>query len=696
MSAPSDILETIVARRRLDVAEARARVPESALRERATAAYPGPPLDLYKVLRRAPGLAVAAEFKRASPSKGDMVSPDSPVAPQARAYTLGGASVLSILTEPTWFKGSLEDLECARVESERAARELGLPAGRPALLRKEFVIDAYQLLEARAYGADTVLLIVSCLPTVALLRPLIDASRALGMEPLVEVNSVEELDVALEAGSRCVGINNRNLRTFTVDLGTTVRVVAAAAAAGRTGGAQEPIAILSLSGLRSPADVASLIDDCVAGAGGIPASSPSSSSPSVSPVAVLPPGLTVMRGFLIGEALMRSADPQDMVRSLVDAGKAAYEKFAGAGAEAAGRPAVENGASASSSSSSSSSASSSASSAALTYAGRVAASVSAKVCGIKHPHAAVHAARSGADLVGVIMVRGSPRGVDVEGARAITSAVRAFREQDPSGPLARLREVEATQGLPASAVDGPRLARAAGLLRLAIQRARPLTVGVFMDAPPAEVAAAAAGAGFDLVQLHGDEDPAAFAAFPFPLVKVVHVPVGGGSGGGGGGGDGGFDAAAVAARIASWSRVASALLIDSKASGGGASGGTGASFDHTAVFAALDGALRACSGVGGEGGEGEGEGQGEGIPLLLAGGLTPTSVGSVLATLRADDEGVERRTTGAAAVEGGSGPSSSSSTPPPLLRVWGVDVSSGVEHNPEHVIGGNPSLSARA
>ena len=264
MSSPG-ILETIVARRREDVAEAKAALPAGELARRAGAAPP--PIDFVARLAEAPP-AVIAEIKRASPSKGD-IAPEMDAAEQALRYARGGAAGISVLTEPSWFKGTLDDLRAAR----EAVAELG--AARPGLLRKDFLIDEYQLLEARAHGADAVLLIVACLGDEALGR-LLARSRELGMEALVEVNDAAEMARAGAAGARLIGINNRDLRSFDVDLGTTDRLA---------GGAPDGALLAALSGIGARADVARFE---AAGA----------------------------KAVLVGEALMRAPDPAAMIAEL--------------------------------------------------------------------------------------------------------------------------------------------------------------------------------------------------------------------------------------------------------------------------------------------------------------------------------------------------------------------------------------------
>jgi anthranilate synthase/indole-3-glycerol phosphate synthase/phosphoribosylanthranilate isomerase len=230
------LLDTIVARRKLDVAEAKLAKPAQAL-QAALAGAPAP-IDFAERLRRDRPMAVIAEVKRASPSKGD-IAPGMDAVAQAMKYATGGAAGISVLTEPTWFKGTLADLAGVRGAVE------ALGGARPAVLRKDFIIDEYQVLEARVAGADSVLLIVASLDDSTLAQ-LLDFSRELGMEPLVEVNNAEEMRRALDSGATVIGINNRDLRDFNVDLGTTDRL------AGMVNGG---VLLAALSGIGTRADV---------------------------------------------------------------------------------------------------------------------------------------------------------------------------------------------------------------------------------------------------------------------------------------------------------------------------------------------------------------------------------------------------------------------------------------------------------
>lgn len=196
---------------------------------------------------------ILSEFKRASPSKGNINISAHP-GKQALTYASNGCSTISVLTEPKWFKGSLDDLTLIRKVIDAVPSK----TTRPAVLRKEFVFNKYQILEARLAGADTVLLIVKMLRDNQLLHELYEYSLSLGMVPLVEVNDAAELKTAVGLtykGSTeeplIIGVNNRNLTTFDVDLNTTSSLVEQAKNSGRKG----DVLVLALSGITSVDDV---------------------------------------------------------------------------------------------------------------------------------------------------------------------------------------------------------------------------------------------------------------------------------------------------------------------------------------------------------------------------------------------------------------------------------------------------------
>jgi len=202
MALPT-ILERIANEQRADVAAARATEPDEALFERALAT-PSPG-GRFSAALSIDETAVIAEIKRASPSRGRIAGIPEPLE-LADAYATGGAAAVSVLTEPRHFLGSANDLRAVAAD------------GRLPVLRKDFVVDERQIAEARLWGASAVLLIVAIHDSVATLGPLIAAATRFGLDALVEVHDADELDVALAAGARIVGVNHRDLHTFTIDL----------------------------------------------------------------------------------------------------------------------------------------------------------------------------------------------------------------------------------------------------------------------------------------------------------------------------------------------------------------------------------------------------------------------------------------------------------------------------------------------
>jgi len=202
------ILDKIVAAKRTEIERAKALVPEAVLRKRLADAPA--PRDFFAALVGAPPIRLIAEVKKASPSAGVIREDFRPVE-IAEIYEAHGASCLSILTDETYFQGSLDYLRQIRAA-------VGLP-----VLRKDFILDPYQVVEARAAGADAVLLIAECLDAAAL-GSLHDLIVELGMTPLVELYDLANLPRVLRIGARLIGVNNRDLRTFQVDLEHTIRL----------------------------------------------------------------------------------------------------------------------------------------------------------------------------------------------------------------------------------------------------------------------------------------------------------------------------------------------------------------------------------------------------------------------------------------------------------------------------------------
>jgi indole-3-glycerol phosphate synthase len=228
----SDLLAAIVAATRTRVLQAVAREPLASLERRASN---GPPPRGFRRALAEDGVRVIAECKRRSPSRG-VLRADYDPAGIARQYASSGAAAISVLTEPTFFDGALAHLEAVR-------RAVDVP-----LLRKDFILEPYQLLEARASGADAILLIVAALDDDTL-RALARDARQLGLDVLVEVHDEVELARAIDAGADLIGVNNRNLRTLAVEVDASVRL------APRMPAGVLPVAE---SGLRTGADLRGL------------------------------------------------------------------------------------------------------------------------------------------------------------------------------------------------------------------------------------------------------------------------------------------------------------------------------------------------------------------------------------------------------------------------------------------------------
>jgi indole-3-glycerol phosphate synthase len=249
-------LTSILAAKRTEIARAKAHLPRPEL-ERLAAARRG--RRGFAAALDAPGVRVIAEIKRASPSLGD-IRPGLDPAATARAYASGGAAALSVLTEPAFFKGAAADLQRARAAT-------GLP-----VLRKDFIIDPYQVYETAAMGADAMLLIVRILDDESL-HTLHALALALGLDVLTEIFDAHDAERAAALGATLVGINNRVLSSCSTDLSRAATLGARTAAS----------AVVALSGIRSAADIRQTLS------GGI-------------------------RRFLVGEALLRQPDPAATLR----------------------------------------------------------------------------------------------------------------------------------------------------------------------------------------------------------------------------------------------------------------------------------------------------------------------------------------------------------------------------------------------
>ncbi|HWK36360.1 indole-3-glycerol phosphate synthase TrpC [Sphingomonas sp.] len=257
------MLDTILATKAEEVASRRRAFPVADLHAMALTRTPPRGFRAAIDAKAANGYALIAEIKKASPSKG-LIRPDFDPPAHARAYQAAGAACLSVLTDARYFQGHEEYLVAARAACT-------LP-----VIRKDFMIDPWQALEARAYGADAILLIVAALDD-GQMAEIEDSATSLGMDVLVEVHDADELDRALRLRSRLIGVNNRNLKDFSVDFARTYELV---------GRAPADCTFVAESGLGTRADLDAMAEHGV-------------------------------RAFLIGESLMRQDDVEAATRALV-------------------------------------------------------------------------------------------------------------------------------------------------------------------------------------------------------------------------------------------------------------------------------------------------------------------------------------------------------------------------------------------
>jgi len=468
---------------------------------------------LTQIQSQSPSMALAAEFKRASPSKGD-IAPGLKAGTQATLYAQAGASAISVLTEEHWFKGSLKDLKEARLATAEYANENGNGSTRPAILRKDFCISNYMIAEAAANGADTILLIVAITPSI-LLKTMIDYARSLGMEPLVEVHAEIELDVAIAAGARVIGVNNRNLHTFQMDLATTDRTAEELTRRGcdydhrqvnsgsvdESASASKPgYAICALSGMSSAHDVDRYRQKGV--------------------------GMC-----LIGESLMRAANPKAAIQGLClhpNDYNTYISESTSSGAYTAGTKMI-------------------------------------KVCGITNKEDALVACKMGANLIGTIFAPKSKRCVRVDQAKEVVAAVRTFGER-----TARL-------DFPSSAMNSENVSPLQSLVKKSraledISR-RPLVVGVFQNQSHEFIREMVETCGLDLVQLHGKEgmEAANVSKCGVPAIRVVDIETNGDGSG--------TSPTAVQKLLGDITTDPIAILLDTSIKGNKEGGGTGVTFD---------------------------------------------------------------------------------------------------------------------
>jgi anthranilate synthase/indole-3-glycerol phosphate synthase/phosphoribosylanthranilate isomerase len=510
-----------------------------------------------------------AEVKRASPSKGDILPPSSPLtaATIAYSYAQAGASVISVLTEPTWFKGTLNDMLAVR-------NVVSTLANRPAILRKDFVFDTYQIDEARLYGADTVLLIVAMLDDPTLKHLYEYARYKRGMEPLVEVNNPEELKRALAIGAKVIGVNNRNLHDFNVDMGTTSRIAEVINDYSdrmnvQNGGVrdQRKVILCALSGITGREDVVRYVNE---GVGAV----------------------------LVGEALMKAEDRGAFVRTLLGVStpttkprprRMSHAQLTGP-PDGLATPETAIDADAIPLNDITSPTHSSSKDG---YKPLV------KICGVKTVEAALTAAEAGADFIGLIFVPKSKRYIQLDQAKKVIDSVRArhtstsAQEDEQNSPRGLSNDYFSLQAE-----------------KLSKTRRKPLFVGVFQNAPLETVLQTVDALHLDIVQLHGSEPAEWCRLLGVPTFKAFHVDEALSAND-----SEGHDSSSTLLALHEASRPGyhSIPLLDTKVGKSGLSGGAGKAFDWSIAQKLV---------------------KEKGLPILLAGGLEVENVGNAVKMVR--------------------------------------------------------------
>jgi indole-3-glycerol phosphate synthase/phosphoribosylanthranilate isomerase len=531
----------------------------------------GTVLNLRTVItNKAPTMALAAEFKRASPSKGNIApSATFHAGEQGQKYASAGADIISVLTEPRYFLGSLHDMNQIRLQTSRKilTDDGKFMIDRPAILRKEFTTNTYQILEGLAYGADTILLIVAVLPQ-HLLKELIEYARSMNMEPLVEVHTDIELEVAIMAGAKVIGVNNRNLHTFQMDLQTTENMAARLLqSSSSTTAIDSGTVILD----HTSVDVANSAKYTLCSLSGM------SNAFDVNRYRQINVGMC-----LIGESLMRATDPKAAItglclnpqdwgnRSSTSTTNTRQSKIDGT------RTAATGGA--------------------YTRGTKI-----VKICGITNPTDALVACQAGANLIGVIFVPNSKRCISSpEQGRAVVDTVRAFGERTQQEDLVKTISMNEQPDPLTQMIYNAQVLED-------VARRRPLVVGVFQNQPPTYIAEMVKKCGLDLVQLHGTEGME--AATPslcggVPAIRVVDIETDPTTGK--------ASSTAVPDILAALTKDPFAILLDTSIRGAKAGGGTGVAFDWTIAEQI----------------------QNAGLPVLIAGGLSPDNIQEAVMSTR--------------------------------------------------------------
>jgi indole-3-glycerol phosphate synthase/phosphoribosylanthranilate isomerase len=527
-------------------------------------------------------MALAAEYKRASPSKGRIASDHHmDAAQQAIQYTIGGANIVSCLTEPKYFQGTLHDLTNIRIQTQKLytnqqQQQQQQIHSRPVILRKDFVISKYMIAEAVAAGADTVLLIVAILPIPILYELIQYCTNQFQMVPLVEVHTDLELDIALAIGATCIGINNRNLHTFQLDLTTSERIAQRLTDLGRlfrpedinepttttTNEDMPYISLCALSGMSTCYDVDRFRKV----------------------------GITMC---LIGESLMRSNDLVTAIASLC-LHQSDFEKMIQSNHDST----TTNGISSNDIVVSHNTATVPTCTASYTSGTQW-----IKICGITNVNDALIACQAGANVIGIIFAEKSKRRIaSTQDAKCIVDAVHKFGERNGRIHYTNLPSSTSTSS------NNPiqHIVRSTLSIVQSVQQ-RPIVVGVFQNQDMDYICEMIDICGLDMIQLHGNEGMKASNRSNYnnvPVIRVVDITIDPDTGH--------TTENAVDNILKSLTNDPSILLLDTAIKHGGTGGGTGMSFDWNIASHIQD----------------------NGIPVIVAGGLKPETIADCIHQIR--------------------------------------------------------------
>lgn len=534
----------------------------------------GPPLNIQNVINHVqPKMALAAEFKRASPSKGMIATEKtSHAGKQGLLYAKSGADIISVLTEQHWFLGSLGDLQQIReyvtTINTDSSSSIGPKCRKIALLRKDWIMNEYMIDEAIGYGGDCVLLIVAILPVTILKQLILYCRTIYSIEPLVEVHTNEELIVALQCNAKVIGVNNRNLHTFQLDMTTSERIayqlqlyIQQHALADNN-----DYTLCALSGMSTCYDINRFRQ-------------------------------VNIKMCLIGESLMKSIHPNLAIHSLCLHPNDFYKQQQQQEKQSSQENGIEK-----------------IMDHAVASGAYIRGTQFIKICGITNNNDALVACQNGANFIGIIFAENSKRKIsNLEQAIDIVQTVRRYGERTD---CIQFNTTTTNNSNTSSSLI--HLIGTSRQLMVTMKQTHnnrcPVVVGVFQNQSLEYINSIIKDVGIDLIQLHGNEGMEACNSKNYynhiPVIRVIDIPTSSTS-------HTDDDQATsyndtVNTILKSLTCDPYAILLDTSIKGSNAGGGTGQTFDWNIVKYI----------------------QNIGLPVIIAGGLNPTNISSCIETIQ--------------------------------------------------------------